>query len=254
MKTRPIGSHGDQIGFTLIELLTVIAIIAVLAGLLLPAVAASKAKAKGIQCAGRLRQICLASEMYRMDNQKFINGFLWEAYLESYIPSKEIRYVPELNVRFFKIFECTGPRRFFEEFGWTINNSKRVVFENIRWPVRIGFNSGGLGTISTHLDANDEKHFRRSGLSSLTASLVKAPSNCIQFGDSSNGNGVLAGRRVSSNISGRDPRHGDKSNMAFVDGHVESAHWLSWRKPTAEARRRWSTDNESHLELLEKSN
>jgi prepilin-type N-terminal cleavage/methylation domain-containing protein len=43
--------------FTLIELLTVIAIIAVLASLLMPAVAAVRNKAKETRCAGNLRQI-----------------------------------------------------------------------------------------------------------------------------------------------------------------------------------------------------
>jgi type II secretory pathway pseudopilin PulG len=130
MKTKPIGSPGDQIGFILIELLTVIAIIAVLAGLLLPAIAATKVKAKSVQCQARLRQVCLASEMYRIDSQKFIGGFSWESQLEPYIPSREIRHVPELDVSFYKIFECPGPRPFFGKFGWSHNGSEKVVFKN----------------------------------------------------------------------------------------------------------------------------
>lgn len=56
-------------GFTLIELLTVIAIIAILAALLLPAMNRSKEKGLSIACQNNLKQLQICWHSYAMDNQ-----------------------------------------------------------------------------------------------------------------------------------------------------------------------------------------
>ena len=63
-------------GFTLIELLVVVAIIAILAALMLPALSRSKAQARRVHCLSNLRQMNIAARIYVEDH----SGFYPQAY------------------------------------------------------------------------------------------------------------------------------------------------------------------------------
>jgi prepilin-type N-terminal cleavage/methylation domain-containing protein/prepilin-type processing-associated H-X9-DG protein len=86
--------------FTLVELLVVIAVIAILASILLPALSGAKLKASRIHCVSNIRQWELASTMYSMDNQEVFCPTLTAAPTELYWFERMREFVQSDSLRF----------------------------------------------------------------------------------------------------------------------------------------------------------
>ena len=198
----PAQRSRDGRAFTLIELLAVIGVIAMIAGLLLPALARAKEAGRAAACKNNLRQLSLAAATYSLDNKGRLPFFLdWLWTRTGDLTSGQL--YPYLKNR--NVYLCPTDRIQLASTTSFPEAPNSPIFEGVLRP-------------------RDYSYAMNCGLchESDTAKFI-APVRTLLFMEADLARNDYSGQ-VGPSIATRalSTRHGRRGHMVFADFHLES--------------------------------
>lgn len=243
-------------GFTLVELLVVGAVIALLAGLLLPALSTAKQKALRMQCVSNLRQVGVAQHIYVQEHE-FYPLATTGGGSNSWAPAlglgaaSQVLFCPQavqVASEYLALFKFTGSR-LYPHYGYNFLGAVRR--NPLAWNLGLGGNYLWGDTGGTYVPTKENR--------------VIYPSQMIALGDSDTCLLLGMDAKTTPNYTnllhiafphavpllgrpGIGQWHDGGAQMLFCDGHVAYAKQSQWAEASPAARRLWNNDHQPHEE------
>lgn len=222
----PAVSRGKRAAYTLVELLTVIGIIAVLLGILLPVLTKAREGARRAACASNIRQLCAIQIMYAGDHKGvFIDASGPSQYYPYHI-DPNVMNLFQTNYQLQRLsFYCPSNLEWDTDANWFDSSGLNVIGyvflggqAKLSQPKQTvltyysGFEEVPAGSLVFPRKLDDYTAFYQVLVTDLTRSI----GNNLTSGGGSNH--VVAN---DSNPTGYMPNGSGGANVGYMDGHVE---------------------------------
>ena len=215
--------------YTLIELLTVIFVIAVLAGLIMPATALVRSRAKRTNCASNLKQVGMLAMQFTNDR----NGLLLK-YDGNRTPTLRNKNVEKHARNKMDYAAAINASSGISNTGlWTTSLVRYAKYdmEVFHCPAderSLNLFAAGNTSYGLNYGAADRPGSTASGQANNMTAVKRTPAGVILFGETAQGSlgmdtsGATASAVMGTVYSGGHKPHSQYYNINFLDGHVET--------------------------------